>query len=173
MGKKCGKFKFFQKVSTKISIILKKHSYLDLSRWSRLVLTISIKILTQPSLNWKVSILKISMEKKKSWSRHDGHSRRFSKVSLDVLDLDWSRLSRPPCLQKVLWLTVHTIEGWIEKRFIPLADLEDDSAEFLVCKSPKERSTCGTKSRPDLSWHTRRCSLRPKDDLAFILLGNW
>jgi hypothetical protein len=57
------------------------------------------------SLDWKVSILKISTEKKKSWSRHDGHSWRFSKVSLDVkgvldLNLDWSRLLRPPGLWK-------------------------------------------------------------------------
>ncbi len=29
MGKKCGKFKFFQKVSTKISIFSKNHGYLD------------------------------------------------------------------------------------------------------------------------------------------------
>jgi hypothetical protein len=44
-----------------------------------------------------------NIDNKKSWSRHDGHSRRFSKASLDTkdvldLDLDWSRLSRPPCL---------------------------------------------------------------------------
>jgi hypothetical protein len=68
---------------------------------------ISQKILTKismcQSLNWKVSILKISTKKKKRWSWHDGHSRRFSKVSLNTkdvlnLDIDWSRLSRPPCL---------------------------------------------------------------------------
>ena len=44
-----------------------------------------MKISTKPSLNWKVSILKISTEKKKIQSRH------FKKVGLDTkdsLDLD-------------------------------------------------------------------------------------
>jgi hypothetical protein len=48
----------------------------------------------------KVSILKISTVKKKV-DQHDGHSGRFSKVSLDKKDvLNWSRLSRPPGLYK-------------------------------------------------------------------------
>ncbi len=71
---------------------------LNLSRWSRLVSTISIKILTQPSLDWKVSILKILTKKKKIWSWLSRKSWHFKKVSLDtkdILDLDWSRLSRP------------------------------------------------------------------------------
>ena len=43
---------------------------------------------------------------KKSWSRPSRKSRQFKKVSLDTkdvldLDLDWSRLSRPPGL--ILW----------------------------------------------------------------------
>jgi hypothetical protein len=69
--------------------------------WLRLdkswrVLTISTKISMRQSLDWKVSILKILTEKKKSW--------HFKKVGLDTkdilnLDLDWSRLSRPPVLE--------------------------------------------------------------------------
>ncbi len=38
---------------------------LDKSRQSRLILTISIKISMQPSLDWKILILKILTEKKK------------------------------------------------------------------------------------------------------------
>jgi hypothetical protein len=49
----------------------------------------------QPSRDSKVSILKISTEKKIIVSQHEGHSRQFSKV---CLDLDWSPLSRPPGL---------------------------------------------------------------------------
>ncbi len=83
-----------QKVSTKILIISKNHGNLDLSRWSRLVSTISIKVSTQPSLNCKSLNFKNLDREKKWW---------FSKVSLDTkdirdLDLDWSRLSRPPGL---------------------------------------------------------------------------
>ena len=37
MGKKCGKFKFFQKVLIKILIISKNHGYLDLSRFVSIV----------------------------------------------------------------------------------------------------------------------------------------
>ena len=48
-----------------------------------------MKISTQPSLDWKVSILKISTKKKKAGL--------YTKDSL-ILDLDWSRLSRPPGL---------------------------------------------------------------------------
>jgi hypothetical protein len=69
-----------------------------------LISTILIKILTQPNFYAKVSILKISTEKKKIVSWHEGHSRQFSKSGLDTkdnldLDLDWSRLSRPPGLK--------------------------------------------------------------------------
>jgi len=46
----------------KISITFKYLENLDLSWKSRFILTISIKISTQPSLDWKVSILKISTE---------------------------------------------------------------------------------------------------------------
>ena len=49
----------------KISISFKYLENLDLSRKSRFISTIStisIKISTQPSLDWKVSILKISTE---------------------------------------------------------------------------------------------------------------
>ncbi len=49
----------------KISITFKYLKNLDLSRKSRIVSTISIKILIPLNLNWKVSILKISTEKKK------------------------------------------------------------------------------------------------------------
>ena len=63
---------FFQKVLTKILIISKKHGYLDLSRLSRFVSTILIKISTQVNLNWIVSILKILTE--------------IKKVNLDVMD---------------------------------------------------------------------------------------
>ncbi len=93
MGKKCGKFKFFfwkskkssksldnisiyldkiliylDKISItfdKISITFKYLEYLDLSRKSRFVSTISIKISTHLNLDWKVSILKILTEIKK------------------------------------------------------------------------------------------------------------
>ncbi len=71
-AKSVGNSNFFQKVSTKILFISKKHGYLDLSRWSQLVLTILIKISTQPSLDWKVSILKVSTKEKIFWSWRDG-----------------------------------------------------------------------------------------------------
>jgi hypothetical protein len=67
---------------------------LDKSQQSRLILTILIKISIQPSLDWKISILKISTVKKKSWSQH---FKKVRKDNLD-LDLDWSWLSRPPTL---------------------------------------------------------------------------
>ena len=96
-AKSVGNSNFFQKILTKISIISKSHGYLNLSRWSRLVSTISIKISMQPSLDWKVSILIISTEQKKKF----GKSWHLKKVGLDTKDnldfnLDWSRLSRPP-----------------------------------------------------------------------------
>ncbi len=56
---------YYNKISIyleKMSITFKYLEYLDLSWKSRFVSTISIKILTQPSLDWKVSILKISTE---------------------------------------------------------------------------------------------------------------
>ena len=83
MGKKCRKLKFFQKVSTKIMVIFIYLDDLD------------------KNLNTAKSRLK-SLDFKKFWSRHDGQSWRFSKVGLDRsrnLDLDWSRLSRPPGLK--------------------------------------------------------------------------
>jgi hypothetical protein len=51
----------------------------------------------------EISIETLDLDTFKSWSQHDGHSWRFSKVSLDMkdvldLDLDWSRLLRPPTL---------------------------------------------------------------------------
>ncbi len=81
----------------------KSFDNLDKSWQSRLISTISIKIWMQPSLDWKILILKISTEKKKSWSWPSRKSWHFKKVSLDRkdilnLDLDWSRLSRPPTL---------------------------------------------------------------------------
>ncbi len=71
---------------------------LDKSRQSRCVSTISTKILTRQSLNWKVSILKISTENKKrlisTWwiiltvfkssSRRDGCSRSRSQLVSNV-----------------------------------------------------------------------------------------
>ncbi len=55
------------------------------------------------SIFFEISMETLDLDTFKSWSRHDGHSRRFSKVSLDMkdilnLDLNWSRLSRPPGL---------------------------------------------------------------------------
>jgi hypothetical protein len=50
-----------------------------------------MKISTQPSPDWKVSILKISTKKKKAGL--------YTKDNLDLdFDLDWSRLLRPPGL---------------------------------------------------------------------------
>jgi len=81
--------------------------YLDKSQksWqSQFILTILIKILMQPNLDAKVSILKYG-PRKKIVSRHKEHSRQFSKGGLDTKDnLDWSRLSRPPGL--VIYLSV-------------------------------------------------------------------
>jgi hypothetical protein len=86
----------------------KSRLHLDKSRQSWRVSTISTKISTRQSLNWKVTILKILTKKKKSWSRPSRKSRHFKKVGLDTkdvldLDLDWSRLSRPPGLFFILW----------------------------------------------------------------------
>jgi hypothetical protein len=72
-AKSAGNSNFFQKVSTKISIFLKNHGYLDLSRWSRLVSTILIKILTKPSLD-----IKNLDREKKNWSRLILDGRMFS-----------------------------------------------------------------------------------------------
>ncbi len=95
----------------KILITFKYLKNLDLSQKSQLVSTISvkistisIKILTHLNLDWKVSISKISTEIKKkliSTVNMKDNLDRFQKKSLDtmdVLDLDWSRLSRPPGL---------------------------------------------------------------------------
>ncbi len=83
--------------NSKILIISKNHGYLDLSR---LVSTISIKILMQPNLDAKVLILKILTKKKSIVSWHKGQSWQFSKVGLHTkdnldFDLDWFQLSRP------------------------------------------------------------------------------
>ncbi len=95
------------KASTISRFLDKSRLRLDKSQKSRQkswrVSTILTKISTRQSLDWKISILKISTEKKKSWSRPSRKSRQFKKVSLDTkdvldLDLDWSRLSRPPTL---------------------------------------------------------------------------
>ena len=90
-------------ISRQISKILTR---LNKSRQSRRVSTNLTKISTRQSLDWKISILKISTEKKKVWSWPSRKSWQFKKVSLDTkdvldLDLDWSRLSRPPGL--ILW----------------------------------------------------------------------
>jgi hypothetical protein len=92
--------------SWKVSKILKSLKNLEKSQksWQSLfVSTISINISTKINLDWKISIWKISTEKKKSWSRLWRKSWHFKKVSLDTkdildLDLDWSWLSRPPGL---------------------------------------------------------------------------
>ena len=67
------------------------------------------------NLDVSKSRLKNLNREKKSWSR------QFKKVSLDtkdVLDLDWSRLSRPPCLKQILicmklkyLLTIENFDG--------------------------------------------------------------
>jgi hypothetical protein len=91
VSKKSWKSLDYVEKSWKFSINLDS---LDKSRQSRFVSTISINISTKINLD----------REKKNWSRHDGYSRRFSKVSLDTkddLNLDWSRLSRPPRLIKM------------------------------------------------------------------------
>ncbi len=75
------------------------------SRQSWCVLTILTKILTLQSLDWKVSILKISTETKKSLSQQSRKSQQVLKVCLDRwrnldLDLDWSRLLSPSGFHK-------------------------------------------------------------------------
>jgi hypothetical protein len=99
MGKKWGKLKFFSKSLDKneILIILKNHGFLDLSRWSWLVSTISIKILTKINFDWKILILKIlTMKKKKLISNLKAwHFKKVGLDTKDILDLDWSWLSRP------------------------------------------------------------------------------
>jgi hypothetical protein len=109
MGKKWGKFNFFSK-SLDVNLDYLKKSWL--SWWSRLVSTISIKILMQPSLNWKVAISKILTKKKKIQSWPSRKSWNLKKVGLntkDILDVDWSRLSRPPGLNLIqnTWYIIH------------------------------------------------------------------
>ncbi len=79
--------------------------------------TVSTKILTQPSLNWKVSILKISTEKKnnlvstvriistsfKSWSRHKGRSRSRSQLVSTVETPMLTEKIKKHCLEKVFY----------------------------------------------------------------------
>ena len=57
--------KISRQISTASRQILKISTCLDKSRQSRRVSTISTKISTRQSLDWKISILKISTEKKK------------------------------------------------------------------------------------------------------------
>jgi len=100
-----------RKVSTNLEKSQQISKSLDKSQksWqSRFVLTISINNSTKINLDWKISILKILTEKKKSWSRRDRKSRHLKNVSLNTkdvldLDLDWSRLSRPPRLGNYLF----------------------------------------------------------------------
>ncbi len=79
---------------------------LDKSRQSRFVSTISINISTKINLDRKISILKISTEKKEvdlhMMDILDGFQKLVStRRDLD-LDLNWSRLSRPPRLNVLL-----------------------------------------------------------------------
>ncbi len=98
---------------------------------SRRVLT---KISTCQSLDWKILILKIFTEKKKNWSR------QFKKVSLDtkdVLNLDWSRLSRPPTLLFIefkdlsvecsIWSTNFSslVVNWIQRLVLQMLMVEN------------------------------------------------
>jgi hypothetical protein len=128
-AKSVGHSNFFQKILTKIWIISKSHGYLNLSRWSRLVSTIWIKISMQPSLDWKVST-----EKKKV-----DLDRRENLDTKDVLDLDWSRLSRPPGLI----LT--------SKNCQPMPTMLTDSYRKL------DDVTYGYRCLPDVSWGIQCC----------------
>ncbi len=61
-----------QKASTMSRFLDKSWQCLNKSWQSRHVSTISTKILTRQSLDWKISILKIWTKIKKSWSLHEG-----------------------------------------------------------------------------------------------------
>ena len=76
------------------------------------MLTVSIQISTQPSLDENLDAAKSRLksldfenldQEKKIWSRVSRKSLHFKKVGLDTkdsldLNLDWSRLLRPPGL---------------------------------------------------------------------------
>ena len=92
MGKKCGKFKFFSKSLDK---------YLDYLEKAWLSWFISIVWISLNDLDKNFDTAKSQL--KSLNFKNDGHSQRFSKVSLDTkdvldLDLDGSQLSRPPGL---------------------------------------------------------------------------
>jgi hypothetical protein len=103
--------------------ILTISTRLDKSLQSRRVSTILTKISTRQSLDWKISILKISTEKKKKLISTVEKSWQFKKVSLDTkdvldLDLDWSRLSRPPGLLSIsFWFLQFYISEKIRNYF--------------------------------------------------------
>ncbi len=91
--------------STNLDCVLTNLDNLDKSRQISTISTRLDKNLDASKSQLKSLDFKNLDREKKSWSRHDGHSRRFSKVSLDTmdvldLDLDWSRTSRPPGLPK-------------------------------------------------------------------------
>ncbi len=100
MGKKCGKFKFFQKVSTKISIISKNRGNLNLSRIISMVLIILIEVSTQPSLDCEsLDFKNLEREKKivdldcrenlDTWKKLVSTHRTFSiliSIALDCRD---------------------------------------------------------------------------------------
>jgi len=98
----------------------KNLDYLKKSWESQFISMISIKVWTQPSLGCKSLDFKNLNLEKKSLSRHDGHSWRFSKVGLDTkdildLNLDWSRLLRPPTLvfhHSITLSNVITTQKW-------------------------------------------------------------
>jgi hypothetical protein len=97
----------------------------------------------QPSLDSKVSILKIWTEKKIIVSQHKGQSRQFSKV---CLDLDWSPLWRPPGL--VLVHLLFFIISWC--LFLSLPQLSDPikrlplyhNSLVILYKSKKLNKNC-------------------------------
>ncbi len=72
-----------------------------------------------------VSIESLDLDISKSWSRPSRKSRQVLKTGLDakdVLDLDWSRLSRPPTLSLFLQLNPNTMR--------PKTNLEKSSLSF-------------------------------------------
>ncbi len=106
-----------RQISTASRQISKISTCLDKSRQSRQK-SRRVKVSTEKS--W---FKKSRPRKKKSWSRH------FKKVCLDTkdvldLDLDWSRLSRPPTLHKR-----HRPSPWIFKQCASMD--EDQSIVFF------------------------------------------
>ncbi len=104
-----------RQISTASWQILTISTRLDKSQQSRRVLTISTKISTRQSLDWKVSILKISTEKKNIRFRLSRKSWHLKKVGLDTkdnldLDLDWSRLLRAPGLNFCLFFLLKFLQ---------------------------------------------------------------